>query len=167
VPTIKNTIIEIIQVAPDQQLGFNEWQSALNNKIAKHPGFVSLEFTAPQGAQTHWSIIQRFNDEKSSLAWQNSLEYQQLQTRCDLFPERLADDNQPPHHHSGDAYPMRTLFLGNPPPLGPSNNLAPSFNAEDAESQRRRENHLKNLSFPPPFPQPLLRLCVKKINLHP
>lgn len=90
-PIIKNTVVQTIQVAQNQQLGFNEWQSALNNKIAQHPGFVSLEITAPQGAQTHWSIIQRFSDEKSTLAWQNSPEYHQLQTRLKTYANNFQE----------------------------------------------------------------------------
>lgn len=73
-----NTVIQTIQVAPEKQLGFSDWQTKLNGKIANHPGFVSLEISAPQGHQTHWSIIQRFLDQKSCADWKNSPEYKEL-----------------------------------------------------------------------------------------
>lgn len=72
------------------ELGFNDWQTQLNGKIAHQPGFVSLEITSPQGDQSHWSIIQRFLDEKSCKEWKDSGIYQRLQN--DL--RKLAKDSK-------------------------------------------------------------------------
>lgn len=80
-PATNNTVVQTIQVAPNKQLGFNEWQSKLNGKIASHPGFVSLEITSPQGDQHSWSIVQRFRDEDACNAWKNSADY------CDLLTD--------------------------------------------------------------------------------
>ena len=77
-PTINNTLIQTIQVVPEDQLGFHNWQTKLNGKIANHPGFVSLEISAPQGQQTHWSIVQRFLDQNACNAWKNSADYKEL-----------------------------------------------------------------------------------------
>jgi len=74
-----DTIITNVRVKSEFVTDFVDWQTHLSEKIAKSPGFVSLEIVSlTKDPQPIWSIVQRFSSSECSQAWRESTEYNQL-----------------------------------------------------------------------------------------
>lgn len=68
-----------ISLAPGKEAQFAEWQAALQKRIAKHRGFISLEILAPaQTGLNEWHIVQRFFTSEETEAWHHSHDYKEL-----------------------------------------------------------------------------------------
>lgn len=60
---------------------FIDWHSKMNEKITAFPGFVSFEVLSPnETSPDEWIIVQRFATSKAYSQWNQSKEYQALQT---------------------------------------------------------------------------------------
>lgn len=98
-----DSLILTIRVKPESKNNFIEWQSALNEKIANFPGFISLEILSPSEDQLAWVIVQRFVESESVKKWRSSKEYRHLLNQAKLFlpnevqetiQEELLDNHQ-------------------------------------------------------------------------
>lgn len=57
---------------------FASWQAKMNQEIAGHPGFISLEFVSSNASQKEWFIVQRFVTTSQASSWQDSPIYHEL-----------------------------------------------------------------------------------------
>lgn len=82
----KATIVTIkARIKREAKIPFVDWQARLNASIAGFPGFVSLEILSPSENSNEWSIIQRFDDPESIIAWRHSPEYMKLMSQLQQF----------------------------------------------------------------------------------
>lgn len=68
-----------VYVPPEAVHRFADWQAKLNTVITAFPGFVSLEILfLKEQPRPIWTVVQRFNNNESTLDWRNSKQYKQL-----------------------------------------------------------------------------------------
>lgn len=76
---MSNIITTQITVPKEVNDYFLNWQSQLNDMIAKFPGFLSLEILSPEALKIpSWTVVQRFSDLDSASFWFDSQERKAL-----------------------------------------------------------------------------------------
>jgi len=77
---IKTPIINSIRVdiRPEAQAAFSEWQAKVNAQISAQPGFVSLEFISPTANHKTWLIVQRFSTAAKASEWLESYQRKEM-----------------------------------------------------------------------------------------
>jgi uncharacterized protein len=78
-PTKATILMTKVDIRPEVQNAFADWQAKLNGCIVAFAGFLSLEILAPLVLnQPEWVIIQRFHHPDQMKAWRQSKEHQEL-----------------------------------------------------------------------------------------
>lgn len=79
-----------VQIGPDSNTRFAEWQAKLHQLIAQSPGFISLEILS-QTSPADWLIVQRFENSKSLEKWRQSESYHDLINELKTLATRELD----------------------------------------------------------------------------
>ncbi len=64
-----NILIQKVSLRSNTIGNFANWQALINAKLATFPGFVSLEFVAPENSSQEWIIVQRFSSSEELNNW--------------------------------------------------------------------------------------------------